>query len=273
MKMKFAALAGAAVAGLGFIQAANAQNIAGSTSSTSSWVGTPVFQTGAGPTTDSGGTTNDNDSWGGNSNGANGFGALGMLFEVTTSGTLGTAQLGMAGAAATFNVELYNLGTPPSGYQAASGSPAVVTGISGVGSGFISVNGGAYNAAPDLLQAGDTFTYNGVGAGDDLEVLTFQNADASVPLIAGDLYMLSLDPTANADGTWWQRGGLPAAAYNTGEGINTDGAGVFQQFESKSSVRDFDLAITEAPVPEPATFGLIGIASLGLLARRRRQIA
>src|ERR1700733_8680037 len=89
-------------AALGLARPAQAQNIVGSTSSTASWTGTPVFQTGAGPTTDSGGTTQDNDSWGGNVDGTGGFGALAEAFEVTAPGTLATAQLTMAGAGGAF---------------------------------------------------------------------------------------------------------------------------------------------------------------------------
>lgn len=249
----------AAVAAVGMSRTVQAQNIVGSTTGTTSWSGTPVFATGTTPVTNSGGTTNDNDSWGGNSNGSNGFGALAETFEVTQSGILSTAQMTMAGGSATFNVELYDLGPVSNypGYQAASGNPPTITQLNGVG-------GGTY---PDLLAANDQFTYAGT-ATDNVEVLTFQNADSAVQLNTGELYLLSLDPTANADTTWWQRGGLPSAAFNTGEGMNADGVNGLQNFESKTSVRDFDTAITLAP--EPAVVSLLGVAALGLISRRRK---
>jgi hypothetical protein len=262
MRKKFIVAAGAAIAVMGLSLSAQAQNIVVSTAAATSWPVSPlVYQTGAGPTTDSGGTTNDNDSWGGNADGVNGFGALAQIFEPTASGTLATAQLTMAGSAQTFGVELYNLGTPPAGYQAASGSAPTITQLNDVG-------GTSY---PNLLASGDQVAYPGVASGENVMTLTFQNADANVPLIAGDLYALSLDPTSNADGTWWQRGGLPSANYNTGEGLNADGVDGLQNFEGKTSVRDFDLGITETAVPEPASIGLIGMACVGLVSRRRHR--
>ena len=252
---------GAAVLVMGLSRPIQA-SIIGSTASTASWTGTPVYQTGVGPTTDSGGTSQDNDNWGGNANGTGGFGALAQAFEVTTAGTLATAQLTMAGSAATFNVELYNLGTPPAGYQAAPGSAPTISQINNVG--------GGGSGGTNLLQSGDQITYNGVATGQNVQIMTFGGADASVSLVPNNLYVLSLDPTANADNTWWVRGGVPVAAYNTGEGLNADGVAGLQAFEGKSSVRDFDLAVTETAVPEPATIGLFGMACLGLISRRRR---
>jgi hypothetical protein len=256
-----AVLATAVVAAMGLSQAARA-SVVGSTTSTAAWTGpgTLVFQTGAAPTTDSGGTTTDNDNWGGNANGTAGFGALAEAFEVTSAGTLTTAQMTMAGGPGiTFNVELYNLGTAPAGYQAAPGSAPTITQINGVG--------GA--GSPNLLAAGDQFTYNGT-SGQNVEVLTFGGADAGVTLTPGNVYVLSLDPTANADSVWWVRGGIPVAAYNTGEGMNADGVNGLGNFEGKTSVRDLDSAITVS-VPEPASIGLLAVTGLEIMGRRRRQ--
>jgi hypothetical protein len=250
----------AAIAAIGLSRPVQAQDITVSTSSTSSWLGVPSYQTGAGPTTDSGGTTQDNDSWGGNADGTAGFGALGQAFEVSSSGTLANAQLVMAGAAATFNVELYNLGAASSyaGYPAAAGSAPAITQLN------------ALNGFPNLLAAGDQFVFAGVASGQTLATLTFGGADANVQLLAGDLYMLSLDPTANADSTWWARGGTPVSAYNTGEGFNADGVSGMQNFEGKSSVRDFDMAVDVTVVPEPSTMALFSLGALAWASVRRR---
>jgi hypothetical protein len=124
--------------------------------------------------------------------------------------------------------------------------------------------------SPNLLASGDQFTFNGVASGQTLQTLTFQNGDAGVSLVPGDVYVLSLDPTANADGTWWNRGGVPVAAYNTGEGLNADGVAGLQNFEGKTSVRDFDLAITESAVPEPSTMALLSLGALAWTSMRRR---
>jgi hypothetical protein len=278
MKVKSVATLSAGLIAVGLSHAALA-NIVTSTSGTSAWVGTPVFQTGAGPLTDSGGTTSDNDSWGGNANGANGFGALQETFEVTQTGNLGAAELVMAGGAATFNVELYDLGTPPAGYQSAPNSGANITQINNLPDSppstltQITSSGasGTYNVATtNLLASGDTATFNGTSNPQALWILSFQGADASISLSPNTLYILSLDPTANADNTWWERGGVPVTAYNTGEAMNEDGVAQMQNFENKSSVRDFDTAVV---VPEPATLGLLAVGAVGLMARRRAKKA
>jgi PEP-CTERM motif len=100
--------------------------------------------------------------------------------------------------------------------------------------------------------------------------MNFQGADGGVSLVPGEIYLLSLDPTTNADNTWWVRGGVPTT-IDSGEALVADGSGGMQNFEGKSNpsgLREFDLAVT---VPEPATLGMIGLASLGLLKRRRHQ--
>jgi len=239
-----------------------AQNITESTSSSSSWLGAPVFETGTTPQGGNGGTTEDNDSWGGNANGTAGFGDLAESFEVSSSGTLGSAELVLAGSAATFNVELYNLGSASSlSYPGTVGGAAPITQINNIGGGG---SGGV-----SLLQSGDNFTFAGVGSGADVVTLTFVNADSDVPLVAGDVYVLSLDPTANADGTWWERGGVPTT-QDDGEGLNADGVSGDQNFEGKSSIRDFDTAVTEAPEPASlALFGLGGLAVAYMIRRRK----
>jgi hypothetical protein len=251
---------------------AQAQNITGSTSSTSSWLGTPVFQTGAAPTTDSGGTSQDNDNWGGNANGTGGFGALGEAFVASSSGTLSSFELTMAGAAATFNVELYNMGPAPANWPSATvGGAPTITQFNNLGGTTGSFSGATGTGGLNLLQSGDQATFGGTG-GQTLWTLTLGGADSSVSLVAGDVYILSLDPTANADGTWWVRGGVPVSGYNTGEGLNADGVAGMQVFEGKSSLRNLDLAVTLQPAPEPASMALLGMGALvGTFVVRRRK--
>jgi hypothetical protein len=79
-------LAGAAA--LPLSQSAKASIIA-STSAVTAWTsGTIAYETGDLPTDKSGGSTNDNDNWGSNANGLNGFGALAQAFVPSVSGTL-----------------------------------------------------------------------------------------------------------------------------------------------------------------------------------------
>jgi hypothetical protein len=250
----------ATIAAMGLSQPVQAQNITGSTSPISAWLGTPTYETGLAPTTGNGGTSQDNDNWGGNANGTAGFGALGQSFEVSTSGTLQNVQIVMAGSAATFNVELYDLGAYP-----ASGYPSVPQQINQLGQ-----NGGT---GVNLLQPGDSLSYQGA-AGQTLQTMTFGGADANVQLVTGELYLLSLDPTANADGTWWVRGGVPSTG--PGMGYNADGVNGLQNFEGKTGtgltgIRDFDTSVTTTAVPEPCTMALLSLGALACASVRRRS--
>jgi hypothetical protein len=239
-----------------------------------------AFETGGTPTTGSGGNSNDNDNWGGNANGANGFGALGELFTVSQAGMLSSAQMVFDGGRMSFNVELYDLGPTPVGYNTGVTTPyypaikqinALTTAVA-ASSGGVPSPGYTLNGGLNLL-ASSTFTYNAV-AGTDLVTAPFlatpSNPNEGVTMLqTGELYLLSVDPTANADSTWWVRGAVPITTYNQGEGVNADGVDGMQAFEGKtSSERDFDLAITETPEPSTIALGVIGLSSL--LLRRRK---
>ena len=246
-------------------QTAQAQNnLYGGTASINSWYGaTPSFETGPAPTTGSGGTTPDNDSWGG-AHGVNGYGSLSEVFYLTSPSQLGYVELGMAGSAASFNVELYDMGPLSSfpGYPAGPGAAPAIT----------QVNMYPYQ---NVLTTGDYFNFYGA-AGNVIQVLDFTGADR-VLLQANELYQLSLDPMASANNTWWLRGGTTVAGYTGAEGMNSDGGisgtalGDYtaeQAFEGKSSVRVFDFA--EVDIPEPSTIAL-GVIGASFLLRRRSK--
>ena len=163
-----------------------------------------------------------------------------MTFIAGSSGTLGNVQLVLSGATMTFNVELYDMGPTPSGYPGTVGGATPITQINNVGGAAPSGTLPTLSGGTELLTAGDNFTYT-AAAGTVIETLTFGGTDSSVSLVTGELYLLSLDPTANADSTWWQRGGVPVTGYNGGEGLNADGVAGLQNFEGKSSIRDFRL--------------------------------
>jgi hypothetical protein len=165
-----------------------------------------------------------------------------------------------------FNVELYDLGPAPANYPSgnpigsgAGGAPSI-TQLNNLGVAY--PTGGGAN-----LLASTAFTYTAV-AGTDLITIPF--AGTPVTLQTGELYLLSLDPQANADSTWWVRGGVPVAGYNTGEGFNADGVAGMQNFEGKSTIRDMDMAITEV-VPEPSTIALGVLGASSFLLRRRSK--
>jgi len=211
-----------------------------------SWLGTPTFTAGGAPTI----FTTSEGNWGG-SNGANGFGALSQSFELTTSGTLQNMQLVLAGTVQTFNVELYDLGAyPATGYPATSATYTP-------------------GSQHDLLTAGDQFTYNGGAAGaQSVAELMFSGADANVTLNAGELYALQLDPTATPD-SYWARDGVETVngqAYRMNQ-FSSGNMGALN-----GALRDFGLAVTVTPVPEPASMTLLGLGGvLGAFILRRKK--
>jgi hypothetical protein len=246
-----------------------------SSSSTSSWIGAPQFSTGAAPETGSGGSSQDNDSWGGVAAGVNGFGSLAETFyltpaQLTAAGgsTLQNIQLVFAGSAATFNIGLYDLGSL-STFNA--GTVGVYPAVPGQMN-FVPTS--LSRSQVDLFAAGDQFTYSGA-AGQTLYTLT---TDESVNLLANEVYAIALDPTASASGTWWVRGGVPNVSYSIGEGWNADSSSyayAYLNFEGKagpysSGGRNMDTAVT---VPEPASMTLMGLGTLaGLMFIRRRKV-
>lgn len=211
-----------------------------------SWIGTPTFTSGGPPTT----FTTSEGNFGG-SNGANGFGALSQSFELSTSGVLQNIQLVLAGTVQTFNVELYDLGPyPASGYPSTSSTYTP-------------------GSQPDLFTAADQFTYNGGAAGSQsVAELTFSAADASITLNAGELYALQIDPTATPD-SFWARDGVETVngqAYRMNQ-FSSGNMGAIN-----GAIRDFGLAVTVAPVPEPTSMALIGLGGfLGTFIIRRQK--
>lgn len=277
MKKSHIMLAAVSVAALSSVS--HAAITAVNTAQDAAWVGTPSYQTGAGPTTDSGGTNNDNDGWGQSGSGVAGNGSLAQAFVVSSAGTLQNFQVVFTGAAETFDVSLYDLG-PASSFNSGAGFPSVPAQLN-----FVPTS--SSQSSVDLLSAGDQFVFYG-NSGDSLYTLS---PSETVNLSANEVYALALDPTgtANVSGstvsqspsnTWWVRGGLPSASYSNGEGFNTDSATyayAYQNFEGHSGPyssggRNFDTAVVVA-TPEPASLSLAAFVVAAGLVRRRSHRA
>src|ERR1035437_794586 len=209
------------------------------------WLGTPTIVTATAAT-----FTSSEGNFGSTS-GAGGFGALAQTFELGSSGTLQNIQLVLAGGVQSFYVEIYDLGAyPGSGYPATSSSytPGSLT---------------------SLLPAGATFTYTaGASGAQNVAQLTFSGADA-ISLNAGELYAIQIDPTA-AQAAYWVRDGVQTV---TGQAYRMNQFTSGNMGALNGAIRDFGLAVTVTPVPEPTSMALLGLGALvGTFVIRRRKV-
>jgi len=217
-----------------------------------SFLGSPTYLVAAGATS----TTQFSVAEGnfGSTGGAGGHGALSQSFDLTSAqaaaGSLSSVQLILSGQVNTFDVELYNLGAyPASGYPSTSASytPGSLT---------------------DMLQSGDSFTYNaGASGAANVVELTFSGADANITFQPNELYVFELDPTTSA-ATQWARGNLggPGEMYRMNQ-FSSGNMGALN-----GATRDGSFALTLAPssIPEPSTLALIGLGAAALGSLRRR---
>lgn len=218
-----------------------------------SWLGTPTFDSypNPNPFNNPNGAFSAEGNYG--SGGSGGFGGLAQGFTLTSGGSLSSVQIGLSGAANTFNIFLYDFGTFSSYTQ---GGSATVNPVS---------NGGT---AADLLSSGLSFTYNGGAAGAlNVAQLTFSGAD-SVTLNSGEYYVLAIEPTTSA-ATQWSRGGATTSTFGQAYRLNQFSGAPGQYGAINGGVREFGLAVTL--VPEPATLTLFGFGALAAVFAIRRR--
>lgn len=208
-----------------------------------SWLGSPTFQSGL-PTVF---TTSEGNF--GSTGGAGGFGALAQSFELGSGGTLNNIQLVLAGGVQTYQIELYDLGAyPVSGYPATSATYTP-------------------GSLVNLLPTGLTFTYNaGASGAQNVAQLTFSGA-AAVALNTGELYAFQIDPMTST-ASFWARDGVQTV---TGQAYRMNQFSAGNMGALNGAIRDFGMAVTVTPVPEPATMTLMGLGALAGLMFIRRQ--
>jgi hypothetical protein len=218
-----------------------------------SWAVTPTYLAVSGTAPNSFATPEGN--WAATAGGGiNGQGALSESFQLNSgqAGTLSSIQFVLGGAATTFNLELYDLGT----YTAPAGSATYYPG-----------------SQVDLLSSGLQFTYGASVVGANEVVLTFSGADA-VTLNANDYYVFQLDPVTHggSGGTvQWYRGSSTQTGlgqmYREGQ-FNTDNT---QMGALNGGIRNASFALTTTPAPEPTTLALAGLGGLASLVALRRK--
>jgi len=150
-----------------------------------------------------------------------------------TNFQLGLSAISSAGAGSqTYQLNLYALTSDPNTF------PLATTG-------------------PNLLGQSLTSVPSS-GAGSVLYGFALSGADA--PTLAPGGYVLGISTTGN--GAFIARG--PDGAYAGGTVVNNGTQ------TGANANRDAVFSLTFAPVPEPASLGLLGLGAFGLLARRRR---
>jgi hypothetical protein len=147
------------------------------------------------------------------------------------------------------------------------------------------------NTTGDLLGLigtagqGLTFAYGGQGAPGtgtadlmEFDLSNGANSSDQITLAANTLYAVEIWNTSTS-GFLWNRTNAPAyaggQAYATGGLGATESSTVSRNQLIGGSPRIADLAVfgTSASTPEPASLGLLGIAAMGLMGRRRGQKA
>lgn len=216
-----------------------------------SWLGTPTFMTVA---SQAGGTTAENNYVGGSSvsGSAGGLGGLGQTFVNTTAGNLSNIQMSVGGSSGhSFTIALYDLGS--SGTYTPATSATFTPG-----------------SLTDLFSPGLSYIYNGgAGGAQNVAQLTFSGVDA-VALTANEVYAFTIEPTTSGTQPSWYRGG--ATAFTGGQAFRDGQFSANNYGALNGAIRDFDMAVTVAPVPEPTTLALfgMGLAGIGAMVRRRK---
>jgi len=259
-KWKPVCLASACVALGMFTRGARADLIGGtysSTTTTSSWPGTPAYSTSLSGTSAQGllspGTNATQE-------------ALAETFTPTSTFTLGAIAMEVSGGASSNNTIVANLFPLTSNPGISSGSAAYNLSAEG---------------STDLLGGGSGLSFAFPGfSGTDIITLNLSNGpttDDQPTLTAGTTYALEAWEPAGTTTMFWFRssnadpGGQAFSSDDASLGVSRNTLNANGQ--AGGAPRTFAMALYPAAVPEPASLSILGAAGLGLLLRRRSQRA
>lgn len=225
----------------------------------------------------------------------------GQSIEAMTAGKLSDLEVLFTGTPpTTFNIALYDAGsagattplaaanaagnaspladTGANGYTGSAGSsgaPGTVNTTFGGNGNGTTPNGGHYiNTSLNLLSSTDStgITVTGYGTtpnatgGMSAELDFHMTGADAINIVAGEEYVFEISGVSNPSSVYWDRQGA-TGDYPYGQAF------IGQDPLNGNAARDFAVGMVVTPVPEPASVSALGLASLGLMARKRNKTA
>jgi len=194
------------------------------------------------------------------------YSSSGMLIGVGAGGKSGVAT----NQADLFFVNSANQNVSWIADDTANFSLSSTSGDSNSGHGAVLLHGGNPTSTPgaDPLSTSPGYTNNELVDGISGIIFNSGGTAQATPI----LFAQAVVPTGatvelfNPSGTKSSASPNAGRAFGAGSGIFSPGGGL-----SNAAVNDLSSPYTDPQVPEPASFGLLGMGAAGLIARRRRR--